>query len=63
MAALVPDVEHWPLAELCEIDADGRPARLLARLAACRTAAWAMSDRIGIAWFTHARMGSRALRV
>lgn len=63
MAALVPDVEHWPLEELCEIDADGRPARLLARLAACRTAAWAMSDRIGIAWFTHARMGSRALRV
>ena len=63
MAALVPDVEHWPLAELCEIDADGRPARLLARLAACRTAAWAMSDRIGIAWFTHARMGTRALRV
>jgi uncharacterized alpha-E superfamily protein len=63
MAALVPDVEHWPLEELCEIDADGRPARLLARLAACRTAAWSMSDRIGIAWFTHARMGTRALRV
>ena len=63
MAALVPDVEHWPLAELCETDAEGRPAKLLARLAACRTAAWAMSDRIGIAWFTHARMGSRALRV
>ena len=63
MAALVPDVEHWPLEELCEIDSDGRPARLLARLAACRTSAWAMSDRIGIAWFTHARMGSRALRV
>ena len=62
LAALVPDVEHWALEELCEVDSDGRPVQLLARLAACRTAIWAMSDRIGIAWFTHARLGSRALR-
>ena len=62
LAALVPDVEHWALEELCEVDSDGRPVRLLARLAACRTSIWAMSDRIGIAWFTHARLGSRALR-
>ncbi len=62
LAALVPEVEHWSLEELCSLNAEGRPQALLERLSACRIAIWAMSDRIGIAWFTHSRMNNRSLR-
>jgi len=62
LAGLVPRVEEWPLEALCALDETGRPQSLLARLAACRTAVWAMSDRIGIAWFTHARLSPRNYR-
>lgn len=53
IALSVPDPREWSLEAMCERDADGRHANLLALLQQCVDAAYQLSDDIGARYFTH----------
>lgn len=57
----IPEIGGWPLQALCETDAQGRHAFLLARLRESSEAAWELSNRIGERYFSHVREAGRAL--
>jgi uncharacterized circularly permuted ATP-grasp superfamily protein/uncharacterized alpha-E superfamily protein len=53
VALSVPNPQDWTLEALCEADAHGRHARLLALLQQCAAAAYQLSDDLGARYFTH----------
>jgi uncharacterized alpha-E superfamily protein len=61
LCARLPSPQDWSLAELCEEDADGRHALLLAQLQACSRAAQELSNEIGRRFFAHVTVADRAV--
>ncbi|MFD0666418.1 circularly permuted type 2 ATP-grasp protein [Ramlibacter sp. MAHUQ-53] len=53
LAEVLPDPQSWTLQALCERDADGRPARLLALLQQCVDGALRLSDDLTARYFAH----------
>lgn len=56
-AQVVPDPKQWTLEALCERDAEGRHANLLALLRLCIDAAYALSDDLTARYFAHSGAG------
>ena len=48
----LPDPAMWTLENLCEVDADGQYPALVQLFEFCETAAYHVSDAIGIRYFT-----------
>ena len=53
IAGTVPDPRTWSMADLCVKAPDGTHAALAELLQHCSTAAYQLSDEIGIRYFTH----------
>ncbi len=53
IALTVPDPQQWSLDAMCERDAEGRYAMLLALLQQCTDAAYRLSDDLSARFFTH----------